>query len=186
MIRRSIAVYAPNVPLALIHQGLTAGIGNIYKLNPANGMAPLVSTSRPAAGDDNPFAALTGATSGVDFNPVADRLRVVSNTGQNLRINVDTGDGVTDDVTTPASAAVSASSYAHSFAGTGSSRPFSLNSATNTVDVQDRPNNGTQVAGAPFGVTGAAVKGFDIEAPNNTGYVALTAGAAPRRCIASM
>ena len=28
---------------------------------------------------------------GVDFNPVADRLRIVSNTGQDLRANVDTG-----------------------------------------------------------------------------------------------
>jgi hypothetical protein len=36
-------------------------------------------------------AALQGNTFGVDFNPVADRVRVVSNTGQNLRLHPDTG-----------------------------------------------------------------------------------------------
>ncbi len=33
---------------------------------------------------------LYGTAFGVDFNPAVDRLRVVSNTGQNLRINVAT------------------------------------------------------------------------------------------------
>ncbi|MDB5890590.1 MAG: polymerase [Polaromonas sp.] len=152
-------------------------IGNIYKLNPANGQATFVSTLRAAAGDDRPLTALSGTTFGVDFNPVADRLRVVSNTGQNLRINVDTGDATTDGVITPAGAAVSASAYTNSFAGTGSTRLFSLNSATHTLDLQDPPNNGTQVAGPPLGVASAAVNGFDIDARNNTGYAALTVGA---------
>jgi hypothetical protein len=34
---------------------------------------------------------LEGSAFGVDFNPVADRIRVVSNTGQNLRLHPDTG-----------------------------------------------------------------------------------------------
>ena len=36
-------------------------------------------------------AALEGTTFGFDFNPAADRIRVVSNTGQNLRLHPDTG-----------------------------------------------------------------------------------------------
>jgi Domain of unknown function (DUF4394) len=35
--------------------------------------------------------ALQGTSFGVDFNPVADRVRVVSHTGQNLRLHPDTG-----------------------------------------------------------------------------------------------
>ena len=35
--------------------------------------------------------ALAGASFGVDFNPTVDGLRVVSDTGQNLRVNVDNG-----------------------------------------------------------------------------------------------
>ena len=46
--------------------------------------------------DESVHGARRHATFGVDFNPVPDRLRVVSNTGQNLRINVDTGATTTD------------------------------------------------------------------------------------------
>ena len=35
--------------------------------------------------------ALKGSAFGVDFNPAADRVRVVSNLGQNLRLHPDTG-----------------------------------------------------------------------------------------------
>ena len=42
--------------------------------------------------------ALEGTSFGVDFNPTVDRLRVISDTGQNLRVNVD--DGI-DDRPTP-------------------------------------------------------------------------------------
>ncbi len=42
-----------------------------------------------AAGDDNRFTTLAGTDFGMDFNPAADRLRVVSSGGQNLRIDVD-------------------------------------------------------------------------------------------------
>ena len=37
---------------------------------------------------------LDGTVFGVDFNPAADRLRIISDTGQNLRHNVNAG-GVT-------------------------------------------------------------------------------------------
>jgi hypothetical protein len=38
-----------------------------------------------------PAVALQGDAFGVDFNPVADRVRVVSSSGQNLRLHPDTG-----------------------------------------------------------------------------------------------
>jgi len=38
-----------------------------------------------------PAAALQGSSIGVNFNPVADRIRVVTDTGQNLRLHPDTG-----------------------------------------------------------------------------------------------
>ncbi len=40
--------------------------------------------------------ALSGTSFGVDFNPTVDRLRIVSDTGQNLRANVDTGATIVD------------------------------------------------------------------------------------------
>ena len=66
--------------------GLTS-TGRILVIDPASGGTQLVSTST---------AVPSGSAFGVDFNPVVDRLRVVSSTGQNLRINVDTGAATVD------------------------------------------------------------------------------------------
>ncbi len=151
--------------------------GSIYRVDPSTGVATLSSTLKAAAGDDNPFTVLSGTSFGVDFNPVPDRLRVVSNTGQNLRINVETGDAITDTAVSP-SAAVSAVAYTNSFAGTVSTRLFDINLATSTLDLQNPPNDGTLVTGAPLGVTPTAVNGFDIDARSNTGFAALTVGGA--------
>lgn len=148
--------------------------GSIYKVVASTGVATVASTLRAAAGST--FSALSGTSFGVDFNPVADRLRVVSNTGQNLRINVDNGDTITDGAIAPTSAAVSASAYTNAFPGTSTTRLFNLNLATNTLDLQDPPNNGTLVTGAPLGVITTAVNGFDIDARTNAGFAALTVG----------
>lgn len=57
--------------------------GRLYTLDvPTGALKPVGS---------GPGAALQGSTFGVDFNPVADRVRVVSNTGHNLRLHPDTG-----------------------------------------------------------------------------------------------
>jgi len=66
--------------------GALYGVGSssrLYTLNTATGVATQVGLGA--------FGALSGTDFGVDFNPVVDRLRIVSNTGQNLRVNPDTG-----------------------------------------------------------------------------------------------
>jgi len=150
--------------------------GSVYQLDPATGVATRKSTLRAAAGDDNPFTALAGTSFGFDFNPAADRLRVVSNTGQNLRINVDTGDTTTDGNITPSTSVVTASAYTNSFAGTSSTQLFNLDAAAGRLQLQDPPNNGTLNAGLPLGVTADAGNGFDIDARTNIGYAALRVG----------
>lgn len=150
--------------------------GNVYQLDPATGMAALKSTLRAAAGDDNPYAVLSGTEFAIDFNPVADRLRVVSNTGQNLRVNVDTGDAITDGVISPAGSTVTAAAYTNSFAGTTSTQLFDLDVATGRVQLQDPPNDGVLNAGVPLGLVADAVNGFDIDPRTNTGYAVLRVG----------
>src|ERR671911_2416380 len=64
--------------------------GSVYTINITSGAATQKSQlSADSTDATNPFTALDGVDFGVDFNPVVDRLRVVSNTGQNLRDNVD-------------------------------------------------------------------------------------------------
>ena len=58
--------------------------GTVYTLDATTGVLKPVS-GKPLD------KALEGDAFGVDFNPVADRIRVVSNTGQNLRLHPDTG-----------------------------------------------------------------------------------------------
>ena len=60
---------------------------SIYRVNLANGFTTLVSTSTTPT---------TTNLLGIDFNPVADRLRIVNVNDQNLRINVDTGAAIVD------------------------------------------------------------------------------------------
>lgn len=58
--------------------------GTVYTLDTTTGVLKAVSGKKL----DKP---LEGTAFGVDFNPVADRIRVVSDTGQNLRLHPDTG-----------------------------------------------------------------------------------------------
>ncbi|WP_288378922.1 DUF4394 domain-containing protein [uncultured Massilia sp.] len=164
--------------------GLLYGVGSsgrIYTIDTGSGAATLKSRLAADSSDSTaPFSALAGTEFGVDFNPVADRLRVVGSTGQNLRINVDTGATTTDgDINGGApNGAVTAAAYTNSFAGTAATTLYVLDSASDTMYVQNPPNNGTLATPVALGVDAGAMNGFDIDARNNMGYAVLTVGGA--------
>jgi hypothetical protein len=148
--------------------------GRIHTLDPATGvLTPRATISVPLAG--NRF--------GVDFNPVADRLRVVSDTGQNLRIDVSTGAAVVDGAINGApagtTARITASAYTNSFAGATATQLYDLDAA-GTLYLQDPPNNGTLAAPVALGVRFTDDNGFDIDARTNRAYAALTVDGATR------
>jgi hypothetical protein len=160
--------------------------GRVYTLNVATAAAMLKSTlAADAADTSNPFTALDGAEFGVDFNPVPDRLRVVSNTGQNLRINVDTGATTTDAAVNPAGFTVSGAAYTNSFAGAGTTTLHGIDVANDRLVIQGQPsgnpNNGDLAAVGALGANGdvQSVGGFDINGRNSSAFAALNlAGAA--------
>jgi hypothetical protein len=164
--------------------GMLYGVGStgrLYTLDAATGAATNKSRlAADAADTTEPFAALAGASFGVDFNPMADRLRIVSNTGQSLRINVDTGATTTDGSINggAANTAISASAYTNSFAGTGSTTLYGIDSTNSTLYTQNPPNDGTLAKPVPLGVTIGAANGFDIDARTNIGYMVATVGGA--------
>ncbi|NNG21422.1 DUF4394 domain-containing protein [Telluria aromaticivorans] len=164
--------------------GLLYGVGSsgrLYTIDPATGAATLKSTLAVDATDTTaPFTALAGTDFGVDFNPAADRLRIVSNTGQSLRINVDTGATTTDGNINggAANTAVTASAYTNSFAGTAATTLYAIDSATDTLYIQNPPNNGTLATPVALGVDGGAVNGFDIDGRTNMGFAILNVGGA--------
>ena len=164
--------------------GLLYGVGStgrLYTLNGGTGAATVkASLAADAADTTAPFTALAGTQFGVDFNPVADRLRIVSNTGQSLRINVDTGATTTDgDINGGAAGtAITAAAYTNSFAGTASTTLFVIDGANATLYTQNPPNNGTLAGAVPLGVAATSVAGFDIDARTNTGYAVMTVAGA--------
>ena len=164
--------------------GVLYGVGStgrVYSINTTTAVATLKSTFAADAADTTaPYTSLAGTQFGVDFNPVADRLRVVSDTGLNLRINVDTGAVTTDGPINggPATAAVTGSAYTNSFATTATTTLFAIDAVTDTLFTQNPPNNGTLSLPVALGVDASSVGGFDIDAVTNTGYAVFTVGGA--------
>ncbi|MFN2447016.1 MAG: DUF4394 domain-containing protein [Vicinamibacterales bacterium] len=126
---------------------LLYGLGSssqLYLINPASGAAIRIG------GPLTP--ALQGTVFGFDFNPTVDRIRIVSNTGQNLRVHPETTavtvDGnlayATTDVNAAAPPRVVAAGYTNpdNNPATGTML-FDIDSTLNIGVVQNPPNNGT-------------------------------------------
>jgi hypothetical protein len=113
--------------------------------------------------------ALHGTNFGVDFNPAADRLRLASDTGQNLRHDLNTNTTVVDGPLS--STGVSASAYTNNDLNAGTATTlFGIHTATSQVVIQSPPNNGSLVATGTLtcGPVGPNA-GFDIFSDLNNG-----------------
>ncbi|PSL27901.1 DUF4394 domain-containing protein [Dyadobacter jiangsuensis] len=123
---------------------------------------------------DNTPVMLSGTYFGVDFNPVADRLRVVSDNGQNLRINVNDGVTIVDQPLKIGMAGptpfITAVAYTNSYPGTTATTLFDIDSQSNTLYIQTPPNNGVQTDPKPLGIDVAPGIGFDIGNVSGKGY----------------
>lgn len=147
--------------------------GRLYVITPSSGAALPV-----AAAPLQPAIAGTGF--GVDFNPVPDRLRVVSDFEQNLRVNqlngtVQVVDGslayAESDFGTGRNPTVTAIAYSNPFAGATSTELFGIDSGLNTLVRIDNPNAGGLVTVGPLGADPEGPVSFDI-ATNNVAYAA--------------
>lgn len=146
--------------------------GRLYSVDRMTGVASLRSTISEA---------LNGTFFGVDFNPTVDRLRVVSDTGQNLRVNVDTGATTPDGAlqyaagdpnvgTTPQ---VVAAAYSNNFATAVSTTLYTLDLATQSLLTQSPPNAGTlNTIGSLSGILFPEAA-FDISGISGLAYAVL-------------
>jgi hypothetical protein len=148
--------------------GLLYGItsnARIVTIDPASGAATVKATlSADAADTSAPYTAIAGSAFAVDFNPAADRLRVIGNTGQSLRINVDTGATTTDGAINRAGAApvVTAAAYTNSYAGAASTMLYDIDGASASLALQNPPNDGTLVNVGALGLAVQGEGGMDI------------------------
>jgi Domain of unknown function (DUF4394)/FG-GAP-like repeat len=159
---------------------------------PANGqLYALGSTSRlytvntltgaaMAIGSAGAFT-LTGTDFGFDFNPTVDRIRLVSNTGQNIRLNPDTGViAGTDTNLNPGTPSVSAAAYTNNFSGATTTVLYDIDTATDSLFIQNPPNNGTLVSVGALGVDASGVNGFDIATIGGMAFASLNVGGTSR------
>ena len=138
----------------------------IYSININSGMAS------PAGPAFSP--AIAGTSIGFDFNPTVDRIRLVTNTGQNLRLNPETGLVVfTDGNINPSGAMVNAVAYTNSFAGAASTTLYDIDIASNILFKQTPPNDGTLVPVGSLGIQAVGEAGFDISADNSVAIAAV-------------
>ncbi len=134
--------------------------------------------------------AVSGAVFGVDFNPVPDRIRLVSDADQNLRLQPDTGAVAgtdtalafaTGDANASANPNVAGAAYTNNFNAPTSTTLFGIDPTLDILVRQgsvggapDSPNNGRLNTIGPLGVNTTDQVGFDIAAPNDLAYAALT------------
>lgn len=160
--------------------GLLYALGStsrLYTINWETGLATQVGAG--------PFPTLLNGTQfGFDVNPVVDRIRVVSNTGQNLRLNPDDGSVTSVDASiayaggdpnfgdTPT---IAGSAYTNN-----DNDPLTLNTTLYDIDIaqdvlvrQDPPNAGTLNTVGALGVEATEVTGFDIAGSNGTAYAGI-------------
>jgi len=115
-----------------------------------------------------------GKSFGFDFNPTVDRIRLVSNTGQNLRLHPDLGTvAVVDGSLNPHNPEVNAAAYTNNFPGAQSTVLYVLDSKDHKLYKQDPPNDGTLVAIGATDISFEANNGFDIGGNSNEAYALL-------------
>lgn len=152
-----------------VQDNMLYGVGNaggIYRLNVTDAKATLVNRLS---------VALSGAAFGVDFNPAADRLRIVSDTGQNLRHNIN-ADGVTIadtplnyTVGVTALGVVGAAYTNNDLDPSTNTTLYDLDSTLDQIAVQSPPNNGSLVANGKLTVDATAIAGFDTHSTLRNG-----------------
>ncbi|WP_329266711.1 DUF4394 domain-containing protein [Streptomyces sp. NBC_01451] len=150
-----------------VQNGKLYGVGDrggIYTFSTRNAQAMKVSQLT---------VALSGTAFGVDFNPAANRLRVVSGSGQNLRHNMDdpaaplatTVDATLTNPTTPPSTAigVTGAAYTNNDLSTATATTlFDLDTMADRVSVQSPANTGTLAPAGSLGTDADPDAGFDI------------------------
>jgi len=166
------------------------GVGNaggVYKISTTTGAATLVNRLT---------IAVNGDVTAVDFNPAADRLRVITSTGQNLRHNVNAGgvtlnDGTLTYTALPAAAVaatgINGAAYTNNdvedaaSAKTGTTL-FNLDTTLDQIALQSPANTGLLVATGKLGADAATLGGLDIYSDltggvttSNTAYAVLSA-----------
>lgn len=163
--------------------GQVYGVGDtsrLYTINLETGAATQVGNSQFAT-------LLSGTDFAVDWNPVTDQIRVVSDMDQNLRVSPVDGTAIVDtpvafavgDPNAAADPAVTAGAYTNGFQGAAATTLFVIDTTLNILATQNPPNDGTLTTIGALGVDPTAAAGMSSSLANGgTLLAALTVGGA--------
>jgi len=157
--------------------GLLYGVtnaGEVVTIDTASGAATVKSTL------SEKLPSYDGAI--VDFNPMADRLRLMGTDGTNHRVNVDDGAVTVDgslayeasDMHAGETPAIVAAAYINSFGKPEATAMYDIDATIVALIQQVSPNDGTLAAVGKLGVDGGSNYAFDIHSTEdltNTAYL---------------
>lgn len=164
--------------------------GRLYTLDTATAELKPVGNAAPVA--------LQGQTIGLNFNPVADRIRVVSDSGMNLRLHPETGAVAATDPAlayAPGDAhagqppRLSAAAYTYNKSNDKLTTNYAIDRATGALVTQGTvegvtpvvsPNTGLLRSVGPLGTGALAHAALDIADTDNTALAALRQGGRTR------
>jgi hypothetical protein len=156
----------------------------LYTLDPATGMTSQVG----GPGSFSPL--LNGGSFGMDFNPVVDRIRVVSNADQNFRLDPNTGVVAATDSALAYAAIdpnfgvnpnVVHAAYTNNFAGAPSTLLYGIDVGLDVLVTQNPPNAGVLNTVGGLGLDATDIGGFDISGATGSAYAVLFTGAGGSR-----
>jgi hypothetical protein len=154
--------------------------GKLYAISDASTIYIVDTRSGQATPVGASFAPIIdGTLLGFDFNPAVDRIRLVDDAGQNLRLNPDAGqigsnaetgaptiDGFTayaaDDANAGLRPTLSGAGYTNSVATAESTQLYVIDAAQGVLAIQDPPNDGVLRTVGPLGMALEGPVGFDI------------------------
>ncbi|GAB7050923.1 DUF4394 domain-containing protein [Catenuloplanes indicus] len=160
--------------------GQLYGVGNyggIYKITlpPAVAAPTLAKVGQLSV-------ALSGQSFGVDFNPAADRLRIVGNHGQNLSYDLNTNTttaqtGLTDGNTGQTATGITGVAYTNNdLSNTTATLLSDVDTVKNQLSLQNPPAGGMLFPIGQFGVDPSLNSGFDINTTVSNGRAVANTG----------
>ncbi len=158
--------------------------GTLYGLGSTNRLYTINTSTGAATQVGGVFSTpLSGSFFGFDFNPTVDRIRITSNTGQNLRVHPVTGavafvDGTLayagTDPNFGSTPMIVGSAYTNNFHGATTTTLYDIDANLGNLVTQNPPNSGTLNTVGSLGVSTVGLTGFDISGATGIAYASLT------------
>lgn len=171
-------------------------VGKLYGVTSANRIYVIDPATGAASSPVTLSVGLSSAVIGVGFNPVPDRLRIHTATGQNLRVNVDNGAVTVDGVLTYGAAdtnfgvspQIVATGYTNNDndAATGTAL-YAIDAGTDALVTfpagTGGPNGGVMATIGQLGVDAGEATGLDISVTSGVAYAAISTSASGKSTL---